>query len=266
MSETAKIRDIALPYCEGCGIDLGCGAEKIRREAIGIDAGMDLIHANIQKDWRDLSAVNIKQIVTDLHESLRIPYGEHTLDFGAPFERLSMREAVVKYSDLSDADLEPDKIDTALKKQGIKPKQHDSSWGQKLVLLFEECAESKLIQPTFITDFPVEISPLAKRDPKNPAITTRFELFVAGMELANGFNELNDPFDQAERFRGQAESREAGDDEAHYYDAEYITALEHALPPTVGAGMGIDRLVMLLTNADSIRDVILFPTLRRKDN
>ena len=125
--------------------------------------------------------------------------------------------------------------------------------------------ESRLIQPTFIIDYPIEISPLSKRHPENPQIAARFELFIAGMELANGFNELNDPFDQADRFKEQVQARAAGDVEAHYYDADYVLALEHALPPTVGAGMGIDRLTMLLSNTTSIKDVILFPTLKRKE-
>ena len=139
----------------------------------------------------------------------------------------------------------------------------NASWGEKLYALFDELVESKLIQPTFITHFPVEVSPLAKRDPENPELVSRFEMFIAGMELSNAFNELNDPFDQAERFKQEA-SKDAGDQEAHHYDADYVHALEYALPPTVGYGMGIDRLAMILTNTTSIKDVILFPTLKKK--
>ena len=125
--------------------------------------------------------------------------------------------------------------------------------------------ESTLIQPTFITQFPVEVSPLSKRNPDNYDFADRFELYIAGMEFANGFTELNNPFDQAQRFHDQAQARAAGEDETHFYDAEFVTALEYGMPPTVGSGIGIDRLTMFLTNAPSIRDVILFPTLRLKE-
>lgn len=193
----------------------------------------------------------------------QIPFGDHVIDF-SKFEHLSMQAAVAKYLNVSEKQLLDD-IDSFLKKHNLKPARKDASWGEKLLVLFEELVESQLIQPTFIIDYPVEISPLSKRDPKNPQFAARFELFVAGMELANGFNELNDPFDQAARFKDQVCAREAGDAEAHHYDADFILALEHALPPTVGAGLGIDRLTMLLTNTTSIKDVILFPTLKRKD-
>ena len=125
--------------------------------------------------------------------------------------------------------------------------------------------ESTLIQPTFITQFPIEVSPLSKRNAVNHEFADRFELYVAGIELSNGFSELNNPFDQADRFHGQAQARAAGEDETHFYDADYVHALEYGLPPTVGCGIGIDRLTMFLTNAPSIRDVILFPTLRMKE-
>ena len=138
------------------------------------------------------------------------------------------------------------------------------SLAEKIYLLFEETVEEKLVQPTFVTGFPIEVSPLSKRDDDNPELAARAELFVAGLELSNLFNELNDPFDQAERFHDQVKAKDAGDDEAHQYDADFVLALEHALPPTVGAGIGIDRLVMLLTGTTSIKDVILFPTLKKK--
>jgi len=130
--------------------------------------------------------------------------------------------------------------------------------------LFEQTTESKLIQPTFIVAHPTDVSPLARRNDENPAVTDRFELFIAGREIANGFSELNDPEDQAERFKQQADAKAAGDEEAMFYDADYVRALEYGLPPTAGEGIGIDRLVMLLTNSASIRDVILFPQMRRE--
>jgi len=206
----------------------------------------------------------IKKLAMESAGSLHLTYGTHQLDFEKPFRRLSMKDAVLQYGKLTEKDLLNDNIDAVLKKNNVEMKTKDAAWGQKLVALFEHFAEPHLIQPTFITHFPIEISPLSKRDPNDPSIAGRFELFIAGMELSNGFNELNDPFDQASRFHDQAASHAAGDDEAHHYDAEYVHALEYALPPTVGVGIGIDRLVMLLTNTTSIKDVILFPTLKKK--
>ncbi|MFC1841921.1 lysine--tRNA ligase [Candidatus Dependentiae bacterium] len=197
-------------------------------------------------------------------ESIVVTFGEHKLNFSKPFERLSMEEAVITYGGCKKEELSEGSIDKTLQEKNITLKKGNWSWGHKLAVLFDELVEHQLIQPTFITDFPVAISPLAKKCPDNPEVTSRFELFVAGMELANGFNELNDPFDQAERFRAQAEAKEAGDVEAHHYDADYIISLEHALAPAVGVGVGIDRLTMILTDTTSIKDVILFPTLKKK--
>jgi len=207
----------------------------------------------------------LKKIVQSMSDSMVVTFGEYTIDFSKQFERLTMQEAVAKYGNCTQEDLSEKNIDKILQKNNIVVDIKNSSWGHKLNLLFEELVEPHLVQPTFITDFPVEISPLAKRKSDDPRVTARFELFVAGMELANGFNELNDPFDQAERFKKQAEAKEAGDAEAHHYDDDYILALEHGLPPTVGVGVGIDRLTMLLTNTTSIKDVILFPTLKKKN-
>ena len=206
----------------------------------------------------------LKDVVMKACGDHKISFNDHDLDFTKPFDRMSIRDAAKKYNELSEDDIAEDKIDALLKKNNVKLKKSNMTYNEKVYLLFEETVEQKLIQPTFITDFPIEVSPLAKRDAKDSKIAARAELFVAGMEVANLFNELNDPFDQANRFHHQVESHEAGDDEAHQYDADYIVALEHALPPTVGVGIGIDRLVMVLTGSRSIKDVILFPTLKKK--
>jgi lysyl-tRNA synthetase class 2 len=205
-----------------------------------------------------------RTIATQACDSLQFAWGDHIINFEQPFMRLSMKDAVMQYGNLSAADIDGDAIDIVLKQHNFQAANKNASWGEKLLVLFEKLVEHRLVQPTFITHFPIEVSPLAKRDAQNPAIAARFELFIAGMEISNGFNELNDPFDQASRFQEQAKARTAGDDEAHYYDAEFIQALEYGLPPTAGAGIGIDRLVMLMTHAPSIKDVILFPTLKRK--
>jgi lysyl-tRNA synthetase class 2 len=147
---------------------------------------------------------------------------------------------------------------------GIHVKE-DWGLGRLQVEIFEHTGESELLQPTFITEYPTEVSPLARSNDANPSVTDRFELFVGGREMANGFSELNDPDDQAERFRRQVEQKAKGDEEAMYFDADYIRALEYGLPPTAGEGIGIDRLVMLLTDSPSIRDVLLFPHLRPED-
>lgn len=196
--------------------------------------------------------------------SLQCQYGSHVIDFEKPFTRISIRDSVLKFGDLTESDISEKAIDNTLKSNNIKFNKPDASIAEKIYALFEHFVESKLIQPTFVTDFPIEISPLAKRDPENPAIAARFELYISGIELSNGFNELNDPFDQAQRFKDQADAKLAGDEEAHYYDADYIQALEYGLPPTAGVGIGIDRFVMLLTSTTSIKDVILFPTLKKK--
>jgi lysyl-tRNA synthetase class 2 len=206
----------------------------------------------------------LRHVAQESNGTLHIQYGDHTLDFEKPFTRLSMKNAVLEYAQLAQADIEGVAIDGVLKKHGLVSPNKNASWGEKLLVLFEALVEPHLVQPTFITDYPIEISPLSKRDSDNPAIAARFELFVAGIELSNGFNELNDPFDQAQRFLDQVKARESGDAEAHHFDADYIQALEYALPPTVGVGIGIDRLAMFMTNTTSIKDVILFPTLKKK--
>ncbi|OGB83235.1 lysine--tRNA ligase [candidate division TM6 bacterium RIFCSPHIGHO2_12_FULL_32_22] len=205
----------------------------------------------------------LQYVAKKTNNSLQLQYGGHTLDF-SKFDRLSVQDAIIKYSDLKAEQISEKNIDKTIKDLKVEVKNRNASYGEKLFILFEEVAESELIQPTFIIDFPIETSPLAKRDPNNPEIASRFELFIAGMEIANSFTELNDPFDQAARFMQQLNAREFGDEEAHHFDQDFITSLEYGLPPTVGVGIGIDRLVMLMTNTTSIRDVILFPTLKKK--
>lgn len=205
-----------------------------------------------------------KHALAAIGSDAKVAFGDHTIDFGKPFERISLYDAVKKYHNLSDSDLNDTTIDALLKKHKLLAPKSDMTLAEKIYLLFAETVEKELIQPTFVTGFPVEVSPLAKRDPKNLDLAARAELFVAGLELANLFDELNDPFDQAARFHEQVQAKQAGDAEAHAFDADYILALEHALPPTVGFGIGIDRMVMLLTGTTSIKDIILFPTLKKK--
>ena len=192
----------------------------------------------------------------------KVKYQDMDLDFTAPFRRLTVEESLIQVGGFKAEEITKENIDKTLKKLNVHVEDYQG-YGSKLFALFEEKVESNLIQPTFIVGYPVEVSPLAKRDEKNPEITARFELFVAGMELANGFTELNDPFDQAERFKKQVEAKDAGDEEAQDYDHDYVKALEYALPPTVGVGMGIDRLAMFLTDTATIKDIILFPTMKK---
>ena len=184
-------------------------------------------------------------------------------DFGKAFERLTVIDAIVRYNPGVSAEqlADEDSARQMAKDLGIKVK---SGWGlgRVHIEIFEETAEHRLMQPTFITEYPKEISPLARCKDSNPFVTERFEFFVGGREIANGFSELNDSEDQAERFRAQVAEKDAGDDEAMFYDEDYVMALEYGMPPTAGEGIGIDRLAMLLTNSPSIRDVILFPAMR----
>ncbi len=214
------------------------------------------------KDGMELTEKMIQESMKKNFDSSYVKCGDETLDFNVPFKRLSVKESLVEVGGFKDDEINEENIDKLIKKHALEVNKN-AGYGSKLFVLFEEFVEDKLIQPTFITEYPVEVSPLAKRSEDNKEVTDRFELFVAGRELANGFTELNDPFDQAERFKQQAESREAGDEEAHYYDADYVKALEYGLPPTVGVGIGIDRLTMLLTDTSSIKDVILFPTMKK---
>nr|WP_325162773.1 lysine--tRNA ligase [Hydrogenophilus thermoluteolus] len=190
-------------------------------------------------------------------------YQGRTLDLSRPFARMTIVEAIHHvHPGWSVAQLnDPDWLRAKLHELGVETRP-EQGVGALQLALFEETTESELFDPTFIVDYPAEVSPLARRSDTNPEIAERFELFIAGREIANGFSELNDPDDQAERFRAQVRAKEAGDDEAMYFDADYIRALEYGLPPTGGCGVGIDRLVMLLTDSPNIRDVILFPAMR----
>jgi len=191
-----------------------------------------------------------------------ISYQGVPVSLTAPFARLTMAEAVKQYTGLDFMAMTTDEEAIAAAKSIGVELPDELTWGNILFECFDQRVESKLIQPTFILDHPVEVSPLAKRCPSDPRLTERFELFITGREMANAFSELNDPIDQKERFQRQADMREAGDEEATMMDEDFVTALEYGLPPTGGCGIGIDRMVMLLTDSASIRDVILFPTMK----
>jgi lysyl-tRNA synthetase class 2 len=217
-------------------------------------------------DLMDLTERLFNELAMDILGTTELTYQGEAISLKAPFIRLSMSDAIAKYAEnfdisrINDRDYLAEYASTTLKQQvkdvfGV---------GKLQTIIFEETAEHQLRQPTFITEYPAETSPLARRNDDNPEITDRFELFIGGRELANGFSELNDPADQAERFHAQVAEKDAGDDEAMHFDEEYIEALSYGLPPTAGEGIGIDRLVMLFTDSASIRDVILFPHMRRK--
>jgi lysyl-tRNA synthetase class 2 len=214
----------------------------------------------------DLTETMLREVALKVSGTTKIAYQGREIDLAQPFERLTITQAIQKFhSDITDAQLADRTFVIAkLKSLGVAYKPDDGIGGLQL-RLFDETTEHLLFDPVFIIDYPAEVSPLARRNDTNPAITDRFELYIAGREIANGFSELNDPEDQAARFQEQASAKEAGDEEAMHYDADYIRALEYGLPPTAGEGIGIDRLVMLFTDSPSIRDVILFPQLRPED-
>ena len=214
----------------------------------------------------ELTELLLREVATAVLGSAVVFYQGHSIDLGQAFERLSVTQAIRKFHpEHGEAQLQDRAyLIDRLQALGASHRPADGVGGLQLSL-FEATTESLLIQPTFIVDYPAEVSPLARRNEANPEITDRFELYIAGREIANGFSELNDPEDQAARFLEQARQKEAGDHEAMHYDADYIRALEYGLPPTAGEGIGIDRLVMLLTDSPSIRDVILFPQLRREE-
>jgi len=215
------------------------------------------------RDNMDLTEELFRELAQKVLGSTDVPYGDKLFHFGEPFVRLSVFDSILKYNpELTAADLQDVERARAIAKQaGAKVLGHEGL-GKLQVMIFEELVEHKLEQPHFITEYPFEVSPLARRNDDNPAVTDRFELFIGGREIANAYSELNDAEDQAERFLAQVAEKDAGDDEAMHYDADFVRALEYGMPPTAGEGIGIDRLVMLLTNSPSIRDVILFPHMR----
>ena len=243
-----------------------------RNEGISVRHNPEFTMMEFYIAWRDyhhlmnFTEEMFRAISTNVLGKTAFAYGEYEIDFAKPFDRITMPQAVKKYCpEFADANLDDiEVLRDALKKLHVQVKPTQSV-GELQLMLFEETAEAKLIQPTFIIDYPAEVSPLARRNDKTPHTTDRFELFIAGRELANGFSELNDAEDQAERFMAQVKAKDAGDEEAMHYDADYVRALEYGMPPTAGEGIGIDRLVMLLTNSPSIRDVILFPQLKASD-
>ena len=214
-------------------------------------------------DLMNLTEDMLRTLAQDVLGTTEIPYQDDVYDFGKPFARLSVFDSILQYNDDIDAATLADEQGARgiAERLGI-PVKDGWGLGKVQIEIFEKTVEHRLKDPTFITDYPTEVSPLSRRKDDDPFVTERFEFFVGGREIANGFSELNDAEDQAERFRAQVAEKEAGDDEAMFYDEDYITALEHGLPPTAGEGIGIDRLVMLFTNSPSIRDVILFPHMR----
>ena len=213
-------------------------------------------------DLMDLTEQLFRGIALDVCGSSIIHYQGDDFDFSKSFDRISVFDSILQYNPtLTANDLNEDNAKKTAENLNIQVKDN---WGlgKIQIEIFEATVEEKLIQPTFITEYPTEVSPLARRNDDNPFITDRFELFISGREIANGFSELNDAEDQAARFKAQVAEKDAGDDEAMHYDADYIRALEYGMPPTAGEGIGIDRLVMLFTNSASIRDVLLFPHMR----
>ena len=214
-------------------------------------------------DLMDITEEMLRGLAQEVLGSTTVPYQGDEYDFGKPFTRMTVKESILHYNpELTEAQLDSMEQATAIAESLGIPLKASYGLGKVQIEIFEKTVEHLLKHPTFITAYPTEVSPLARRNDDNPFVTDRFEFFVGGREVANGFSELNDAEDQAERFRQQVEEKDAGDDEAMHFDEDYIVALEHGLPPTAGEGIGIDRLVMLFADAASIRDVLLFPHMR----
>ncbi|RCX31847.1 lysine--tRNA ligase [Thioalbus denitrificans] len=215
------------------------------------------------RDLMDLTETMLRQVAREVLGTTTVTYQGETYDFGQPFARMTLKESILHFNpQLTAADLDDEARARTIAGELEIPLEAGWGLGKVQTEIFEKTVEHRLMQPTFITAYPTEVSPLARRSDADPFVTDRFEFFVGGREIANGFSELNDAEDQAERFRRQVEAKEAGDAEAMHFDEDYITALEHGMPPTAGEGIGIDRLVMLFTDAPSIRDVLLFPHMR----
>ncbi len=206
----------------------------------------------------------LERIALKLHGKTEVQIGDKTVDFRPPFRRLPMLEAIREYAGVDIAGMDEEQLRETCKKLHV-PIDESFGKGKLIDAIFGEYCEDKLVQPTFITDYPVEMSPLTKRHRNNPDLTERFELFVCGKELANAYSELNDPIDQYERFQDQLRLKDKGDDEAMFIDMDFVRALEYGMPPTSGMGMGIDRLTMFMTNSPTIQDVLFFPQMRPKN-
>ncbi|MGI5852352.1 MAG: lysine--tRNA ligase [Clostridiales bacterium] len=217
-------------------------------------------------DIMDLTEDMIATVTKEVLGTTKIEYQGQTVDLTPPWNRMTMVEAVMKYTGVDFNSFSQDEeAARALRELGIDT-ENPVTWGEALNIAFEERVEEQLVQPTFITDYPIEISPLAKKVDEDPRLTYRFEIFITGREFGNAYTELNDPIDQRERFLEQAKQRAAGNEEAHMMDEDFVNALEVGMPPTGGLGIGIDRLIMLLTDSASIRDVILFPTMKPRNS
>ena len=215
-------------------------------------------------DMMDITESMVRHIAQEVLGETTIPYGEEQVDLGSSWKRVHMVDAVKEATGVNFYDVKSDEEARDLAKEhGVEITDH-MKYGHIVNEFFEQKVEESLIQPTFVYGHPIEISPLAKKNPEDPRFTDRFELFIVGREHANAFTELNDPIDQRARFEAQLQEREEGNDEAHEMDEDFLEALEYGMPPTGGLGVGIDRLVMLLTNSPSIRDVLLFPYMRQK--
>jgi len=217
------------------------------------------------RDYNDMMALTegiVSHLVSSIYGGYHVPFCNETLDFTPPWRKISMEDAVKEFTGLDVRAFSLDELKCIAEEKGIEGCDMATSWREMLVLFFEELVEERLIQPTIIYDFPVENSPLAKKHRSKEGFTERFELFIFGMEIANGFSELNDPLDQLARFQRQDDKRKAGDLEAQMIDYDFINALGYGMPPTGGVGLGIDRLVMLVTNQSSIKEVILFPHMK----
>jgi len=214
-------------------------------------------------DLMDLTEDMLRSLAEEILGTTTISYQGDEYDFAKPFDRMTIKESILHFnSDITSDELDDMDSAKAIAKRLEIPLKDSYGLGKVQIEIFEKTVEDRLMNPTFITAYPTEVSPLARRNDKDPFVTDRFEFFVGGREIANGFSELNDAEDQAERFRQQVQDKDAGDMEAMHFDADYVRALEHGLPPTAGEGIGIDRLVMLFTDSPSIRDVLLFPHMR----